>query len=110
MDNLEKVFEGIFRDDYAEFAVLNLEQVNEVVQNFRKAVGRRNMDFHESLQDDYNLIEHAVAYLKNYYAAKMKESVSEADTRAARIFATFLRGQVDNLKGYAEQIDEEYAE
>lgn len=108
--NFEKIFEGIFREDNAEFAALNLEQVSEVTHNFRKAIGRRNMDFYESLEDDYNRIEHTIAHLGQYFRSKMTSEKSEIEEPTAHIFATFLHSQVDNLKQYANQIDNEYAE
>ncbi len=108
--NFEKVFEGIFRDDYAEFGALNLEQIREVVQKFRKAVGRRNKDFYQSLQDEYDLIDDAIFNMDKYYRAKVGGDKSEVETPTAKIFATFLRGQVDTLKEYAQEIDDDYAE
>lgn len=108
--NFEKVFEGIFRDDYAELGALNLEQIKEVVENFREAIGRRNMDFYESLQEDYELIGHAISHLDSYYRAKAGGEKPEVETPTAKIFAAFLRGQVDMLKAYAKEIDDDYAE
>lgn len=107
--NIEKVFEGIFRDDFAEFGALNLEQVKEVVENFREAVGRRNMDAYESFQEEYELINHAISHLQSYYRAKAGKENPEVESPTVKIFATFLRGQVDILRAYAQEIDDDYA-
>lgn len=68
------------------------------------------MDYYESMKDDYDLIDHIVAFLKAYYNAKMRGQKSEVESRTARIFATFLQNQIGSLKDYAKQIDDEYEE
>lgn len=108
--NFEKIFEGIYRDDYAEFAVLNLQQVQEIAYNFREAIKLRNMDFYESLQEEYELLEYARAHLNEYYLAKTNGEESNIETPAAKIFADFLQRQLDTLKTYAQEIDEDYAQ
>ena len=108
--HIEKVFEGIFREDLAEFAMINLDTVSKTLQDFREAVGRRDMDFYESLQDEYDLIEHAISHLDGYFKALMNDDEPETDKLTIRIFAIFLRNQVDGLKRCAQDIDREYAE
>ena len=90
--------------------MINLEAVSQTLQDFREAVGRRDMNFHESLQDEYDLIEHAISHLAGYFEAMMKDDEPETDRLTVRIFEIFLRNQVDKLKRYAEDIDKEYAE
>lgn len=102
--HLEKLFEGVFRDEYAEFADGMLDLVVDVMNKFREAVGRRNMDFYERLQDEYELIEHATTKLRKYYRGD-----SEVEKPAARIYVIFLKHQIDELKAYAKEIDDEYA-
>jgi len=106
---IEKVFEGIFREDLAEFAVANLEMVTETLQDFRKAVGRRDMDLYESLQDEYDLIEHAASHLAGYFEALMNNDEPETDKSTVRIFARFLRDKADEWRKCAQSIDKEYA-
>ena len=101
---LEKLFEGVFRNEYAEFADGILDLVIDVVKKFREAVGRRNMDFYERLQDEYELIEHATTKLRKYYRGD-----SGVEKPAARIYIIFLKHQIDELKAYAKEIDDEYA-
>jgi len=64
---IEKLFEGISREDCAEFADGVLDLVINEVNQFREAIKRRNMDFYERLQDEYELIEHAKTELRKYY-------------------------------------------
>jgi hypothetical protein len=106
--SFEKLFEGVIRDDYAELGVAHLEQIGEVIQDFRAAIGKRDMDFYESLQDEYVLIEHAVLQLRKYFRGKIDGKGLEVEKASARIFAAFLQNQVDDLKGYAKQIDGDY--
>lgn len=107
--HIEKVFEGIFREDLAELAIVNLEMVTETLQDFRKAVGRRDMDFYESLQDEYVLIEHATDHLAGYFQALMNNDKPETDRLTIQVFAFFLRKKVEELKECAQSIDKEYA-
>ena len=100
----EKIFEGIHRPDYPVAAGC-LEEVKTVIQRFREAVGRRNMDFHDSLQDEYDLMEYAIDYLDKHFGAK-----TSTEALAARIFTTFLKGQVEELREYAQEVDNDYAE
>jgi hypothetical protein len=101
---IEKLFEGIYRDDCAEFADGVLDLVINEVNQFREAIKRRNMDFYERLQDEYELIEHATTKLRKYYRG---DTVVEKPT--ARIYVIFLNHQIDKLKAYAKEIDDEYA-
>jgi ubiquitin C-terminal hydrolase len=101
---IEKLFEGISREDCAEFADGVLDLVINEVNQFREAIKRRNMDFYERLQDEYELIEHAKTELRKYYRG---DTVVEKPT--AKIYAIFLKHQIDKLKAYAKEIDDEYA-
>lgn len=107
--NFEKIFEGIYREDFVELAAGHLEIVHEMAQNFREAVGRRNMDYYDSLNHDYSLIEHAITRLKNYCSSKANGEKSEIDKPTAEIFAIYLREQIANLRQQAREIDEDYA-
>lgn len=107
--NFEKIFEGLYREEYVELAMGHLEIINEAAQNFREAVRRRNMDYYESLEEDYSLIEHAVVNLRNYYQAVTISEKPEIDKPTAEIFATFLRERIKVLEKYAKEIDEDYA-
>jgi len=62
------------------------------------------MDFYESLQNEYELIEHAINNLRKYYRGK-----NEIEKPAARIYADFLKNKIDELKAYAKEIDDDYA-
>jgi hypothetical protein len=101
---IEKLFEGISRDDCAQLADGELDSVIDKVNQFREAIKRINMDFYERLQDKYELIEHAKTELRKYYRG---DTVVEKPT--AKIYAIFLKHQFDELKAYAKEIDDEYA-
>ena len=67
------------------------------------------MDYYDSLGDEYSLIEHAIAHLRNYYHSKTIGEESKIDKPTAEIFATFLREKIKILEQYAQEIDEDYA-
>ncbi|MBN1876419.1 MAG: hypothetical protein JXA33_19500 [Anaerolineae bacterium] len=108
--NFEKIFEGIHRDDYAEFADLNLQQIQEIAYNFREAVKKRNMDFYESLQEEYELLEYARTHLNEYYLARTNGEEAKTEIPTVKIFADFLQRQLDTLRTYAQEIDQDYAQ
>jgi hypothetical protein len=107
----DKIVESVLKQDTLPgFGAANLEEIRDAVRAFREAVGRRDRDFCESLEDDYALIYHAISNLEHFFQARDKGEEPKVEIATARIFSTFLRGQVQLLKTYANQIDDEYAE
>ena len=102
--HLEKLLEGVIREEYAKLADKNLDRVIDVLKRFGEAIGRRNMDFYERIQDEYELIEYATTHLRKYYRGK-----NGVEKPAARIYVIFLNHQIEELKAYAKEIDDEYA-
>ncbi len=107
---LEKIAEGVLKDNYAELAPAHLEQLEEVLRKFREAVGHRDKDFYESLEDDYKLVNHCIEYLEGFFLKKEQGVTTEGDTFTAQIFTTYLHDQVEVMKQYAKGIDDEYAD
>ncbi len=102
--DFEKLLEGIFNDEDAALSDAKLEIIIDVINKFHEAVGRRNMDSYERLQDDYELIKYAAINLRKYFRGK-----NGIENPAAQIYYFFLQHKVDELKAYAQEIDNEYA-
>lgn len=106
----DKVVQSILEDALPGFGAANLEVVKDAVRAFREAVGRRDRDFYEWLEDDYTLIDHTISNLESFFQVRDKGEEPKVEITTARIFSTFLRGQVQSLKTYANRIDDDYAE
>src|SRR5258708_1549921 len=106
--NLEKVQESIFETKLAKFGAGNLASINGVIENFRQAVGKRNMELANSLQGDYELIEHAVGLMNSFFDSRQGTEASPAEILSARVWLHFIRTKIDDLKELAEEVDEDY--
>lgn len=92
------------------FGAAHLETVKNTVHAFREAVGRRDRDIYDSLEDDYTLIDHAISNLEDFFQARDKGEEPKVEIATAQIFSTSLRDQVQSLKTCAKEIDDDYAE
>ena len=106
----EKITEAILGGKPSGLGLGSLENIQEVIHDFREAVKRRDEAYYESLQDEYDLIEHAILKLQIFFQLAENGEVSDEDIKNARIFNTFLYGQVIKLKKYAKEIDDDYAD
>jgi hypothetical protein len=103
-----KVVEAAYRDDEPEFGLINLRIVLKASQDFRDAVGRRNMDFYDSLEHEYRLIHHAAGKLSAFFEARIAGGTPAIEQLSAEIFAEFISAQIRSLVQYAKEIDEDY--
>lgn len=101
---LEKLSEGVYRDESAKLADGCLDFVIAPVNNFLEAIKCRNMDLYERLKDEYELFEHATTNLRKHYSG-----INEVGKHNARIYIIYLKHQIDRLKELAEDIDKDYA-
>jgi len=100
--HLSKLLEAVYREEYAKIAESDLDVISTVAKHFRDAIARRNMDFYERLQDEYELIDHATTKIRMF----LRENKGEKS--AIRIYIIFLKYQFNELKIYAKEIDDEY--
>ncbi len=113
---IEKLRGGVYSEhQYGEVdvavGIAGLEQLVVFISNFKEAVQRRDISFHESLIDEYELIDFAVTELKNFLEAKAKgTSIEKPNKLKAIIFCKFIENEISELKAYAKQLDDEYAE
>lgn len=103
-----KIVEAACQDDGPGFGLINLQTVLQATESFRKAVGRRNMDFYESLQHDYDMIHYVAEKLTMFFEAKGKGEHPGFEQLSAEIFARFLASEVRILVEYAKDIDQDY--
>ncbi len=101
---LEKLSEGVHRDESVNLAEGCLDLIITSVNDFLEAVKRRNMDLYERIQDEFGLFEHATNNLRKYY--KGINGVAKPD---ARIYIIYLSHQLSSFKELAKEIDIDYA-
>ena len=89
------------------FGAGSLENIEEVITNFKEAVKRRDEAYYESLLDDYELIEFAISRLHELFQLL---DWFEEEIKTAKIFTSFLQNEVTKLEKNAQEIDADYAE
>ncbi len=108
--HFQKLVEAISSEDHSELGPVSLDMVKDPIRDFREAVRRRDMCAYEQLQDQYDLVERAMAVLERFFRRQQEKQVTETDILDARIFAKFLTEEVKSLVIYAQQIDRDYEE
>jgi len=106
----EKVNEAILGYKPPSLGLGSLDSIKDAVAQFREAVGRRDKSYFESLEDDYELMQHAITHIEGFLQTLEKSEVLEMERATTRIFANFLHEQVGNLRKQAGQIDEDNEE
>ncbi len=104
----EKLYEGVRETakKAPHLGLAGLVEIKKVLSDFREAVGLRDMSIYENLQYQYDLIEYSIGSLENYLSDKEKKKINHS---TALIFVHFLSSQVDELKVFAKEIDEDYS-
>lgn len=105
----EKVGQAI-RSDPAEIGRWGLGQIKDTFNAFHDAIGRRDMDAYTSLQSDLKFINHAIAQLERILDARASAKNQIQDELDGHIYLSFLRAQADELREYAQQVDDDYEE
>lgn len=101
---LEKLSEGVYRDESVHLAEGCLDSIIASVNDFLGAIKRRNMDLYESIQEEIDLFDHATTKLRNYY-----NGINGVGKLDAMIYIIYLRHQISSFKERAEEIDIDYA-
>jgi hypothetical protein len=105
--HFEKVFEGLHRPEYAEYARLNIEFVQRVLEEFTDELGRREIDgAYDGIKYTLELLEYPLQELRRYFQGTTETTLN---AKSAYIFAYFARAQVQGLEEMAVELDEEYA-
>lgn len=101
----EKMFEVIFGGAPKEFGKGILEIVEEVPKELKNALLTRNIYDAYDLEHDFELTEHSILKLKQYFESSTADVLSDND---AYIYLTFLKHRLGLLKEVAEDIDDVY--
>lgn len=105
--HFEKIFEGIHRPEYAELGRINVEFVQQVIEDFKKELGRREINgAYEGVQYTLELLEYPLQELKSYFKGLTETALN---AKSAYIFAYFAREQMKDVEDMAIEIDEEYS-
>jgi hypothetical protein len=109
---VEKIFEGINRPDYMEMGALHLGLIQEIFDGFRTALERRGLelDAYDGIKLLYEETAYPLAELRAFFEKVQQGGEPKFPPQAARIFAWFLKSKLDELRGMAQEIDEDYAE
>ena len=106
-----KVFEGIDRLNYAEMGVIHLDLIRQIFEDFQAALEQRGLelDTYDSVKYLYEEIAYPLLELRTFFEQVKNGEEPILRPEAARIFAWFLIGKLDELRGIAKEIDEDYA-
>jgi len=97
-----KVSEGVSGGDFAP-APPSLAAIKAAIAGFRAAVVERNPAYIERQEHDYATIDHVISSLERFLDA------GDGDPLTARIFVEHLSTRIAEMRGLAQQIDDEYA-
>lgn len=106
--HLEKVAEGVHQEP--RIGLFGLDGIERTINAFREAVGRRDMDYYDALEHDYQLLGHAIGGLRGFLEDRVRGAEPSLSPLTAEIYVAYLREQTDDLRGQAREIDEDYAE
>jgi hypothetical protein len=100
---VEKLLEGVHREEYIKLSDGSLDIVITAVHEFLGAIKRRDMELFERIQDEFDLFEHATTNLRKYYAG-----INVVGDLDAKIYIIYLNYQLNKFKELAEEIDRDY--
>ncbi len=102
----ENVGRGLHGDPRGKWGT---EHIKTAAHNFLDAVKRRDMEAFTQLQDQFKYIDHAITQIERIFDAVENGTSQPNDENDGYIYLAFLQHQIDELREYAKQIDEEYA-
>ena len=110
--HIEKIFESIRSGDNPAFGALNLGILTQALKDFQVALAKRGieLDTYEVIEDLYEELAYPMSELEEYFQHLEKGQKPNINEKTAYIFAFFITKKFDELKGVAEEIDEEYAQ
>lgn len=110
---LSKIFEAILnpQSDHAQLGEVHIDQILKAIEAFKD--GLKDREILEAYEEDaggthtLELLAYALQKLQTYFRNSAEARINEKD---AYIFATFVKVQVEGLRQYAREIDEEYSQ
>lgn len=91
---------------HAEIADGHVDRILEVVNQYKTGLKERG-EFDDSNSYIYDNLNYSLQHIKTYFQKPNKTHINKTD---AYIFVDFAWRQVKELKGWAEQLDEEYSQ
>ncbi len=105
----ECVFRGIVNSDYPiGTALVNLEEIEKIVANFREAVRLRSETKYQKLDDINSHSTINISLLKDYFNLKSEHQQTHEDDKTALRSYKALKIELDEMKTIAKEIDSEY--
>jgi hypothetical protein len=99
-----KISEGTTGDTEFLFVGIHLKEIKSFLLSFREALERRG-EWGSNLEELYRLIEYPLEHLDTYAEDRGRAKLNDRD---AYIFTSFVRGQIEQLKKIAKELDDEY--
>jgi len=108
---IEKIFEKIEKSKHAEFGLMYVKLVKEVMDKLKESLQERGIeiDTYDSIKYLYELLEYPIIELKLYFERLIAKEEPRINDKTAYIFAYFIREQLSQLKEIAKEIDDEYS-
>jgi len=109
--SFEKIFAGTREREDPSLAESHVREVKRVLQTLRDVLARRGIgiDTYDSIKHIYELLEHPLAELENFFGSGRAGAQPNINQEAAYIFTFFVRAQIDELRQVAKEIDDDYA-
>jgi hypothetical protein len=102
----EKVYEAIHGGKPAELGAMHIKLIAEDIEAFKSKLDKRGiLKAYDSVTYLLELLDYPVSQLSDYFA---QHSSSALDNKRAYIFAFFVERKLEELKGIAVEIDEQY--
>ena len=107
---LSKIFEAILNPQsaHAQQGEAHVDQILKAIEAFKVGLKDREiLEAYEGVQYTLELVDYPLQELRTYFRHPAETHINEKD---ANIFATFVNAQVEELRQFAREIDEEYSQ
>ena len=102
----EKLYEAIHGSKPAEFGSIHIKLIAEAVETFKAKLERRGiLKAYDSVTYLLELLDYPISQLSAFFT---QPDSSALDNKSAYIFAFFVERKMEELKGIAVEIDEQY--
>lgn len=102
----EKVYEAIHGNTPAEFGSTHIKLIAEAIEAFKAKLDKRGiLKAYNSVTYLLELLDYPISQLSEYFT---QPNSSALGNKSAYIFAFFVERQLEELKGIAVEIDEQY--
>ena len=106
--SFEKIYEHIGGSHLAGLGPWGLDEVSRTLDEYRRALEARGiqLDTYDSIKCHFELLAYPVEQLRAYLQGKGSEI---SGSRAAKIFAYFIEGHINELRMIAREIDRDFS-